>query len=328
MKTLITGATGFLGTHLVKTLLNEGREVRCLVRRTSSKSSLERLGVELVCGDLLDKDSLKRSLKGASVIYHLGGEVYSSNVEDYYKTNVQGTQNLLETCLDNGAGKFLFFSSIAAMGPNRDKKKPLTEDDICRPISPYGISKNECEKFIVYFSQKYKLPSLIIRPPVVYGPGLNGSSRFLGLLRIIRKGKVIIPGKGDHRISLCYIANLIKGTLLAERKVDLTVRRYILTDKRSYAYNEIIDTIMKETGVEPSKIYVPQSVIRGVIGCMQFARKAFRLSPSVSLARLKEGVCSWDCDISKARKDLGYNPETGIEEGFKTTIRWCQENNL
>ena len=327
MKTLVTGATGFIGRHLVKTLVDEGRDVRCLVRRTSSRSNLEKLEVELTCGDLLDKDSLKRSLKEVNVIYHLGGEVYSSNVTNYYKTNVLGTRNLLETCVGNGVEKFIYFSSIAAMGPNRGKKK-LLEEDICIPISPYGISKYECEQIILYFSQKYKLPALIIRPPVVYGLGLNLSSRVLKLMQIIRKGKIIIPGKGRHRISLCHIANLIQGTLLAEKKADLTAKKYILTDERSYAYSEIVDTIAKELGIKLSKIYVPQSILQGTIGFVQLVRGMLRLPPSVDLARLKEGTYSWDCDISKAKEELGYSPSIGIKEGLKTTIRWYRENNL
>jgi len=328
MKILITGATGFIGRHLVQALIQEGRDVRCLVRGTSTKGNFKNLDLELIYGDLLDKHSLKEAVKGINVIYHLGGEVYSPRVENYYNVNIQGTKNLLDACLDVAIERFIFFSSISAMGPNQNHKKPLEEEDPYNPISPYGISKYQCEQFISSFSQKFKLPVIIIRPPVVYGPGINNSSRVLSLLRMVRKGKIIIPGDGKQRISLCYIKNLIDGILLTEKKAHLILNKYILTDQRAYNYNEIIDTIAKEMKIKLSKFYVPQVVIQKSICFIQLFRRLLGLPPSVNLARLEEGTHSWECDISKAKKELGYHPKIEIEEGLKTTIQWCQENHL
>ena len=327
MKTLVTGATGFIGTHLVQALVKEGREVRCLTRNSDKKSLLENNGVEVVYGNLLDKDSLKSAVNGVKIIYHLAGEVYTDNVETYYKTNINGTRNLIETCINNSIEKFIFFSSIAATGPCLNNEQ-MSEETCCMPISPYGKSKLECEKLISCFSEQNKLTSVIIRPPVVYGPGINESSRALKLIQTIKQGKIIIPGNGNHRISLCYITNLIQGTLLAEKKAREIGGKYILSDHSPYTYNYIVDTIAAELGIAVSKFHVPQRLVQSSLEGLQYMRSVLRLPDSISIARLQETIQSWNCDISKAKRDLGYNPSVELHEGFKLTLGWCREKKL
>jgi nucleoside-diphosphate-sugar epimerase len=328
MKTLITGATGFIGTHLIKALVNEGRDVRCLTRTPGNIDKIECLGAEAFVGDLLFSDSLSSALKDVNIIYHLAGEVYTNNVQTYYKTNIQGTKNLIESSINNSSiKKFIFFSSIAAMGPCRNNTT-LNEEISCNPISPYGRSKLECEKLISHFSERHKLPIVIIRPPLVYGPGINESSRALKLIQTIKKGKIIIPGDGTHRISLCYITNLIQGTLLAEKKASVIGEKFILADDGSYTYNNIIDIIAAELGITLSKTYLPHKFIKTSLESLKYLRTFLGLSDSVNLARLQEGIFPWDCDITKAKKELGYMPSIALLEGFKLTLNWCQQNNL
>ena len=328
MKTLVTGATGFIGTYLVDALTKTGREVTCCIRKTSDTSKLEPLGVKLVYGDLLDKDSLKKNLKGMDCIFHLGGEVYCSNPDAYYDTNIKSTRNILDASLENKVGKIIFFSSIAAMGPKYNRNQRLKEEDNCHPVSPYGISKYMCEQLLCKFVQEFKLPVVIVRPPVVYGPGVNSSSRVLELIRNIKKGIVLIPGDGNNRISLCYVENLIKGTLLAEKRADISAKKYILTDSRSYTYNEIISAVTKELKIKVKKVFIPHAVLKAGINIAKYARKIFLLPASIGLSRLEEGIYSWDCDITRAREELNYNPDVALNEGLRKTIKWCLTNNL
>lgn len=328
MKTLVTGATGFIGTHLIKALVNEGRDVKCLTRTPENRIKIERQGAEAVIGDLLIPESLSTALKGVNTIYHLAGEVYTDNVATYYKTNIQGTKNLIESSTTNsGIEKFVFFSSIAAVGPGRNNEQ-IKEEFSCNPISPYGKSKLECEKLIAHFSERHKLPTVIIRPPLVYGPGINQSSRALKLIQMIKKGVMIIPGDGTHRISVCYITNLVQGSLLAEKKAIANAEKFILADDGSYTYNDLVDIIAVELGITLSKVHVPHSLIKNSLGLLKYMRTVFRLPDSVNLARLEEGIFPWDCDISKAKKELGYIPSISLKEGLKLTLNWCQQNNL
>lgn len=121
MKTLVTGASGFIGKHLVRTLVEQGRDVRCLVRETSNTQYLDDLGVELFYGDLLNTDSLKGIIKDVKIVYHLAGQIHSKYSRDFYKVNFDGTRNLVEECLPEKIERFVFLSSIAAVGPNRKR---------------------------------------------------------------------------------------------------------------------------------------------------------------------------------------------------------------
>jgi nucleoside-diphosphate-sugar epimerase len=248
MKTLVTGATGFIGRHLVKALHKQGRALKCLVRKTSQTSFLEQLDVELVYGDLEDKDSLKKALQGTDIIYHAAGEVFALNTENYYKVNVSGVQNLLEACSNGSVRKFIHFSSSSATGPNPVRDIPVTENSPCCPITPYGKSKLEGEKIIRELSKQYNVPIVIIRPPLVYGPKLSKSSRVLMFLELISKGLFRIIGDGYNLLSLCYIDNLIYGVMLAEKEQRAEGETYFLADARPYTINEIAETIAKEAG--------------------------------------------------------------------------------
>ncbi len=248
MKTLVTGATGFIGRHLVKALHEKDRAIKCLVRKTSQTDFLEQLGVELVYGDLEDKDSLRRALQGADIIYHAAGEVFALDAGNYYTVNVSGVKNLLEACSNESVRKFIHFSSSSATGPNPVRDIPVNEDSPCSPITPYGKSKLEGEKTIKELSKQYNVPTVIIRPPLVYGPGVSQSSRVLMFLKLIHKGVFRIIGTGNNLVSLCNIDNLIHGLLLAEKEQRAEGETYFLADARPYTVNEIAETIAKEEG--------------------------------------------------------------------------------
>jgi nucleoside-diphosphate-sugar epimerase len=209
LKTLVTGATGFIGTHLVKALVEEGRDVKCLVRKTSNTKFLEGLGVEFFYGDLRIKDSLKGIIKDVNIVYHLAGEIYSKRSRDFYRINLDGTKNLVEVGLSENIDKFIFLSSIAAVGPNREHDILLNEQSLCSPINPYGRSKLEAEKLLTKFFEKYEFPAIIIRAPIIYGPSKQ-SNIITKILHMIYKNRFLIMGDGKNLRSLCYIDNLFQ----------------------------------------------------------------------------------------------------------------------
>ncbi|CUT00042.1 NAD dependent epimerase/dehydratase family protein [Candidatus Kryptonium thompsonii] len=168
MKALVTGGTGFIGSHLVDELLNRGYEVRCIVRDTSNLKWLNGKDVEIFKGSLFDIDFLKKAVEDVDYVYHIAGVTKGKNYQDYYRGNVETTQNLLEACLENQKlKKFVLASSLAAVGPG-DDAIPVDETRQYNPITSYGKSKAEAEKVTLSF--KDKLPITIVRPPSVYGP--------------------------------------------------------------------------------------------------------------------------------------------------------------
>jgi len=326
LKTLVTGATGFIGTHLVKALVEKGRDVRCLVRKTSNTTYLKKLGVELVYGDLLDRDSLKGIVKGVNIVYHLAGEVYSKRTSDYYKVNVDGTKNLLEACLPEKIKKFIYLSSISAVGPNPKQGILLNEKSPCKPITPYGKSKYLVEKLVSMFSKKYTLPATIIRLPTVYGPGVSTSSRVFTMLELIKRGLFRIIGNGNNVISLCYIDNLINGILLIDRKTQNTnYTIYFLADQKPRTIREIAEKIAMELDTKVSRFYIPVWVANIAALVFPAFKKWGNKFPTSLRDMIREIPNSWACDISKARQELKYDPMVDFNEGIRRTVIWYKE---
>jgi len=322
MKTLVTGATGFIGNHLIRELLGEKRNVRCLVRKSSNRAVLrefEKLGVETVSGDLLDKASLQRAVRGVKIAYHVAGEVYSvSRDSTYYKVNVRGTENLVEACLTENIRKFIYLSSIAAVGPNRDRNILLKEADECHPIVPYGKSKYEAEKILLTYYREKDFPVVIVRPPIVYGP--RQKSELTNVFRAIKKGKFMIVGAGDNLKSLCYIDNLIQGMVLAEKK-GKSGEIYFIADEKPYSINELCSTISRLEGKEVSYTHLP-TFIADLSGFLfNVIHRLFKFS-FLPLFTIKTVKLDFACDISKAGKELGYVPQINLEEGLKRTLAW------
>lgn len=326
MKTLITGATGFIGRHLAKTLHDRGREIKCLVRKTSRVNFLEQLGVELVHGDLNDTISLKTALKDVDTIYHAAGEVFAAQEENYYNVNVAGLKNLLQACSNASVKKFIHFSSSSATGPNPQRDIPVTEDSPCQPITPYGMSKLEGEKIIRQLSAQYHIPIIIIRPPLVYGPGVSQSSRVLMFLKLIHQGLFRTIGDGNNLVSLCYIDNLIQGLLLAEAEKKAEGQIYFLSDNRPYTVNEIAATIAQEQGKPIPARHIPLWAATPLSISLGIAAKLFRANSPLTRNTVRELKNNWFIDISKAQKDLGYKPSAEFRDGVRKTVEWfCNE---
>ncbi|MDY6856981.1 MAG: NAD-dependent epimerase/dehydratase family protein [Thermodesulfobacteriota bacterium] len=329
MKTLVTGGTGFIGNHLIKALVEQGRDVRCLVRETSNTKFLEELKVDLVYGDIGKKDSLKDAVKGVSIVYHLAGEVYSKRSDDFFKVNVNGTKNLIEVCICEKIQKFIYFSSIAAVGPNPHRDIVLNEQSPCKPISPYGKSKYETEKMLILRYHKVNnLPIVIIRLPVVYGPGISPLSRVSLMLKMALSGKIRMVGDGNNTICLCNIENLIQGVLLAERNSKAKGEIYFLADKKPYTINNIIQKVAQKEGVEFSQSRIPVFLAKTVVRIVTISARVFGLSLPFHPHIIEEITHNWVNSISKAENELGYCPKVGLEDSLEATIDWFKSQNI
>lgn len=317
MNILITGATGFIGRHLVGALSKGEHSIRCLVRKSSNIDCLKNTNVDIFHGDLLEKDSISQALEKVDLIYHLAGEVYSRHKKDYYKGNVVATRNLLEACDERGPIRIIFLSSTAVYKPISTKTL-LTEESECKPISFYGKTKLEAEDLI----KKHNIPWVIVRAPVIYGPHqppvLN---RFF--LDAFNKRKIYIVGTVNNVRSLCFIDNLIEGLRLLANRPDANAKTYILSDNSPYTFNEIIATMSVVIGQEIKVVHLPNILGNLAWQVYNLMGQLFNLY-FVELFAIGTMQLHWEYDITKAKREIEYNPSTTLEVGIKNTIEWIK----
>ena len=314
MKALVTGATGFIGSHLTSELIKSGYDVTCLLRRSSSLRWIDALDVKKAYGDCLDRDSLYDALGGFDYIFHLAGLTKAASVKDFYEVNVKGTENLLGAVIAKNPGvkRFIYISSLAAAGPSANGM-PLSEVSKPHPVSDYGKSKLEAEYKVLNLRER--LPVTIIRPPAVYGPR---DKDFLVFFKFIKKG--IFPSFGNGRYSMIYVEDLVRGIIESSRSSECAGEVFFLSDKNIYSNRDIADAISSALGKKPYKIRIPRiflSLIFGITG------KLGKKTGIINIDKMKEIIHPhWVCDSSAARQRFGFAPAASLKEGIKWTADW------
>lgn len=316
-KALVTGGTGFIGSHLVKSLLKEGWAVRCLVRETSSRRFLPRDGLEFSTGTLSNKKSLEKSLAGITTVFHLAGMIKGKTREELFDTNRQGTRNLLEAARQSADSldQFILVSSLAAAGPSPDGHL-LNEDEIARPVSFYGESKLAAEREAERFSND--LPITIFRPPAVYGPR---DTETLRLIKLAGSGLRFIPGGAENIFSTIHVTDLVNALLLASRRSDRRLRVYFIGDGKEHHWRETFSIIRESLGKSTFSITIPWGPARATIKIL--ARLFPRSAAGFYLDKINEMNHNyWVCSITRAQDELGFKPQYDLKEGLLATIRW------
>lgn len=329
--TLVTGGSGFIGSHLVSALLSKANRPRCLVRKKDDIAYLKSLGVELVFGDLLDKASLKEAVRGVDTIYHLAAKVRPLNLFErvkgnsniYLETNLQGTKNLVEVCQAEKIRRFIYFSSIAAVGPGT----VLTEDSVPHPVTDYGKSKLEAEKHLLQLFKSSGFPVMIIRPGMTYGPG---GKAILILSRFIKTGFFPFIGDGLNLMPVCYVDDLVRATLLVAENGKAGEIYFVI--ENSYMIRELIEIIARAINKKFLSLYVPKNIAFGGVLIKGLCEKMLGLKFSPFFIDLsKEAVLSCVSDWTyngKIRNELGYLPSVNLEKGIDLTVKWYRENGL
>jgi len=319
LRALVTGATGFIGSHLVEELLRRGFDVRCLVRPTSDTRFLETLGVELVRGDFGDAGSLVPAVSGADHVFHLAAALTALDWETYRAANVGATENLLQACLaaNPGLKRFVFVSSIGAAGPS-EKGRARTEDDASAPISDYGRSKLLAEEAVLRYSRRF--PVVIIRPPNVVGPRQREIAEAINL---IRKRIMPVLGTGEPQTSLCYVGDVVEALILAAGHPAAAGRTYFLADPRPYSWMEVNHALARALGVRGPFLKIPYRVQLLAAALSEAAARMAKKRPRlirdyVKAARFRY----WIYDASRIRRELGFETKTGLEEAVSRTVAW------
>jgi nucleoside-diphosphate-sugar epimerase len=325
MTILVTGATGFLGSALVMELVKQQQPVRILARDEQKARAQFGDGVTIIRGEITDKEQVKQAVEGASVIYHLVGRLYHPSVptELYRQTHVEGTRLLLEVCRDQSQiQRIVHCSTTGVLGETGNK--PSGEDAPFAPTNPYERTKLEGELLALEAQKEHGLPVSVIRPGLVYGPG---DLHLLNFFVTIKKGPFppIIDG-GRALIHPVYINDMTKAFLLAAEKPEAIGHRYNIAGDHPVSFKELSTAIAHSLGKELPRGSIP-------LWLANLASDIFALIPGfqgerapLTRSRVKFLTNSRVYSIDRARKDLGYAPEVGLEEGMKLTAAWYQKH--
>ena len=250
---LVTGANGFIGSHLCRELVNHGFRVRALVRKTSNLQFLENLDLELVFGEITQPLSLPEAVRGVDYVFHPAGLVKARNRETYFSINRDGTRNLVEAVLATAPDikRFVHVSSQAAAGPSRSMTAVL-ESDPPSPVSFYGESKLASEKEVL--KRKDKIPVTIIRPPAVYGP------RDIDVYKFFRLAKAgINPSIGidPTYVSIVHVHDLVRCIRMASLSDKAAGETFFACNREWYSMDTLMRVIGKAVNRQPIKIAIP-----------------------------------------------------------------------
>jgi nucleoside-diphosphate-sugar epimerase len=314
MKALVTGATGFIGSHLIGELIKRGYSVTCLVRRTSETKWLDGLEADRLCGDCGDRESLRGLIKGFDYIFHLAGLTKAASSGDFHIINAKGTENIIDAalCENPGIRRFIYISSLAAVGPSLNGK-PVDESTEPHPVSEYGKSKLGGEAAVL--RHKHSIPVTIIRPPAVYGPR---DKDFHILFKLARKG--IFPDTGRCLYSLIHVDDLVRGIVDAAESQEAEGKVFFLSDGNAYTNEDIASAIASAVGKKTLRLRIPVSAISLIAG---FAEKFGSKKSIINRDKLRElSYANWTCDSSGARKALGFSAKIKLKDGMKWTADW------
>ncbi len=325
-KVLVTGGTGFTGSHLVNRLLEKGFEVLVLDNQKGRfYEELAKKGARISIGSVTDKALVDRLVAGCDYVQHLAAAFRKINLpkQTYWDVNVEGTRYLAESSLKHNVKRFVYCSTQGVHG--NISNPPGSEDSPIAPEDYYQFTKYEGEKVLPDYMKK-GLEVSIIRPTAIFGPG--DPERFYMLFKMINKGAFYMFGNGKTFYHPVYIDNLVDGFESAMEKPEAVGQTFIIADEKYYSLNEIVEKIAKVLEVRVRIIRLPFLPLWVAASLCEAVCTPLKVPPPLFRRRAEWFKQNRAFDISKARKLLGYEPKIGFDEGLKRTARWYKDNGL
>lgn len=305
---LVTGASGFIGRALCESLAASGRAPRRAVRQPPAGTP-----DTTAIGNIGPDTDWKAALEGVRCVVHLIArthvlrETTADPLSEYRQINVLGTERLAREAATNGVQRIVFLSSVKVNG-ERTLTRPYTEDDMPRPEDAYGISKLEAEQALARVAAETRLEIVVLRPPLVYGPGVRGN--FLRLMDIVTRGVPLPLGSVANRRSLVYVDNLVAAITQAIDAPQAAGRAYLVSDGEDVSTPTLVRGIAKALGVA-SRLFPCPPPLLSIAGILS--------GRGAEIARL---TGSLQVDSSRIRRELGWNPPFRLEHGLAATARW------
>ncbi len=322
MKALVTGAAGFIGSHVVDLLLEKGMEVTSFVLEDDDLTWLKGKGTNLIVGDCTDRQSLERAITSdLDYIFHLAAVMNAPDAEIYDSVNYQGTRNVVDICLEKEVElkRFVYVSSFAASGPSgsgeiKDETSP------CEPVTEYGRSKLKAEKYLAQFCEE--LPYTILRLGLVYGP--RNRHGIFSLFQVIsRRIRPVLKNAGTNVV---YVKDVATCMLLAARRDEAICKTYCVGENRIYSYRDVAEAVSKAFGGRMLSIPVSIPLLFGAGMILQLFGKITRTIPLLDLRRMSDMRHRyWMYDTSAVARDLGYETGYELSEGARETVEWYRK---
>jgi polyketide synthase len=329
---LVTGATGFVGGHLAQRLVQEGYQVRCLVRATSDTSLVDKLGVDVAVGDLTSASSLARAAEGCRYVLHCGALVSDwATSQEITRINVEGTRNLLEASVGTSVQRFVHFSSTDVYGYPGGSAIEETHT-ATRFRNWYAQTKLAAEAEVRRMEEAHALDAVILRPATVYGP--RSTDVVQEIARAIRGGNMVLVDGGRAVAGLCYIDNLMDAALLALRHEAARGQAFNATDGLDITWKEFTDALADGLGCPHVRWSLPYWLASGIGFSLEHGyrvvRKTTRLTTRPLLSRQAVHVMGKDQEFSnrKARELLGWEPRIDYATGLEATLAWLRAEHL
>jgi len=315
MLILLTGAGGFLGSALSAALLARGDKVHAAFRTAPRDAG--RPGRQVFVKNLDGGACWQDALAQVDAVIHLAARVHvmRESVADplaaFREVNVEGTLNLARQAARAGVGRFVFLSSVKVCGEETDLGHPFTEDMAHKPDDPYALSKYEAEQGLLALAAETGMEVVIIRPPLVYGPGVKAN--FLSLLRVLDKGLPLPLGALANRRSLVYLENLVDFIILCLEHPAAANEVFLVSDGEDMSTSELLRRMARALGRPARLIPVPQGLLAAGLAMVGKREIARRLCGSLQV------------DIGKARQVLSWQPPYSVDYGLRQTARWFLE---
>jgi len=334
-RVLVTGASGFIGSHLVEALIARGDEVATLVRKTSRIDQLQSLGVELAYGDVTDLESLRAAVGGKSIVYHLAGLTRALRARQFYEVNEQGVRNVAQACAERPDPPVLVVvSSLAAAGPS-PRGRLRMESDPSGPVSHYGRSKRAGEKWAEKLADR--VPITVVRPPIVFGEA--DTATFQMFKAVARSRMHLVPGYVPHRFSVIHAADLAELLILAAERgsrlpspgredEDPKASGYYFAAYSDHPTYYRLGRMIGEALGHRRTLTIPfgTPVVRlvGAVGDLVGRVKGRQVVLNLDKAR-EATAGSWACAPEKARDELGFTAPVSLSDRLSQAARWYRE---
>lgn len=321
MRTIVTGGAGFIGSHLIEALLARADDVVCLERRGAPREWLAEAAIEWSPVGLDDPEVLKKTFRGADVVFHLAALAQARTAGEYYSVNTEGTARVFEAAAaQETPPRVILASSLAAVGPCPDGEL-LSRHTVPHPISHYGVSKLLAESIAhAYFE---RVPTTVLRLATVYGPRERA---VLKMFQLVRRGVAITVGPWERQVSLVYAKDVV-GTLIATATAPRTVgQTYCLGHPEPVRWMDFALEVGRVLGRRPVLVSIPTALAWAIARISEIWAGFRRTAAILNWERVRElSQERWVCDSAAVIEDSGYRPQYPLSRGVRETVEWYQE---
>lgn len=320
MRAAVMGASGFIGRHLCRALVERGDSVSALVRSPEAAHSLATMGVGPVIGDVMDREAVRRVCSAADVVFNVAGVLGRRDValEEMERVNAQAAGEVVRSAAEARAGRVVHISTAGVSGP-LPSDVAAAEDYPCAPKTYYQRTKLAGESEALKAHDDTGIPLVIVRPSFVYGPA---DLHKLSLFRAISSRRMILVSGGVSRLHPVFVGDLVSGMLSAARNAAGSGETYILAGESPVTIADLVASIAAELGVRPPRLSLPAGLLFACARISEAAAARFHFEPLLTCSRVELLSENYVYSIQKARTDLGYNPLVDLREGVSRTVRW------